>query len=87
MAPQPTLDRLDQKLEDLALAFSEFVARFNKHDDLERVFQNDIYARLLKLDRLEQVELARRWHIRTIWGAWIAALIGWLFSLFRGLGK
>lgn len=85
--PEPTLDRLDQKIEDLRTTLREHVMRFEKHDTLERDFQNDLYEHLLRLDRLEQVEAARKWHIRTMWGAWLAAFVGWLFSLLHHWGS
>lgn len=78
MPPEVTLDRVDQKLTDL-------IEQFERHDALEHEFQDHIYDQLIKLDRLVQIEAARKWHIRTMWGAWIAATLGWLYSLLHSM--
>jgi len=84
--PNVTLESLDQKVTDFIETLRNHIARFDKHDELERTFQEDIQQRLIMLDRHEQVEAARKWHIRTMWGAWIAAAIGWLFNLLHPWG-
>jgi hypothetical protein len=81
-----TLESLDQKVIDLIETLHAHITRFEKHDEFEHRFQDEVYERLIMLDRLEQVEAARKWHIRTMWGAWVAAFIGWLFTLLHGWG-
>ena len=64
-----TLATLDQKL-DYALE------KLIKHDEL---FEGNGKPGMIKdVDRLIQVEEGRKWHLRTIWGTMIAALIGYI---------
>ena len=62
-----TLDTLDLKL-DIALQ------KLLKH---EHILEGNGKPGLIKdVDRLVQMEEGRRWHIRTLWAAFIVALIG-----------
>jgi hypothetical protein len=36
----------------------------------------------VRLDRLEQSEASRRWHIRSMWAAVLSALAAWAHSFF-----
>jgi len=66
-----TLDTLDQKLD---MALNELV----KH---EYILQGNGNPGLIKsVDRLMQLSDTRTWHIRTIWGAFIMAIIGFLLK-------
>ena len=62
-----TLDTLDLKL-DMALQ------KLLKH---EHILEGNGKPGLIKeVDRLVQMEESRRWHIRTLWAAFVVALIG-----------
>ena len=62
-----TLDTLDLKL-DIALQ------KLLKH---EHILEGNGKPGLIKeVDRLTQLEEGRKWHIRTIWAALIASIIG-----------
>ena len=62
-----TLDTLDLKL-DMALQ------KLLKH---EHILEGNRKPGLIKeVDRLVQMEESRRWHISTLWAAFVVALIG-----------
>ena len=73
-------DKLDNILEVLTLHVSDDKAQFTEFRAL-LVGMDDRPGLKGRLDRLEQVESNRRWHIRSLWGAFIASGIGLIFKL------
>jgi phage shock protein A len=55
-----TLDRLDQKLDDVISGLKEAKAVMAEHIAEDRVMYT-------KVDRLDQNEKRREWHIRNLW--------------------
>lgn len=66
-----TLDTLDYKL-DIALQ------KLVKHEHI--LEGNGKPGLITNVDRLMQLEEARKWHFRAIWSAFIMALIGLLIK-------
>ena len=62
-----TLERLDQKLDDVIESLKESKV------DMQGHFREDRGA-WMKLDRLVQIERHREWHFRTLWTAVLASL-------------
>lgn len=60
-----TLDRLDQKLDDVIGHLDKFTRQFEDHTKKD----DEMY---IKVDRLDQSEQRRTWHFRTIWTAMLA---------------
>lgn len=65
-----TLDRLDQKLDDVLKRLIEHTETFKVHAAEDRQIA-------IVVDRLDQKEKTRTWHIRAIWSALIAAVIAY----------
>jgi hypothetical protein len=77
-----TLITLDQKLDFLVNKLTEHIAQdqasFNQITyDLNG---NGKPGLKTEVDRLVQTEVSRRWHFRAIWGAVVAAIIGWFIK-------
>lgn len=49
----------------------------NRHDEQLNGFQ-DKPGMMVRVDRMEQREQARTWHIRTLWAAFLATVGAWL---------
>jgi hypothetical protein len=67
-----TLESLDQKLDNLKELMTDHISE----DRSKHLIVDD---HTIHLDRLEQIEANRRWHIRALWTAMIAGAVGWLF--------
>lgn len=67
-----TLKSLDQKLDDLKELMKDHIAE-------DRTKHAIVDQHSIAVDRLQQVEANRVWHIRALWVAIMAALGGWLF--------
>jgi len=66
--PRVTLDRLDQKLDDVIERLKEATRIMDQHILEDRQMYTQV-------DRLDQSEQRRQWHFRTIWGV-IAGMLG-----------
>lgn len=60
-----TLDRLDQKLDDVIYRLDKATAVMDQHILEDRKMY-------LQVDRLDQSEQRRKWHFRTLWGTMLA---------------
>ncbi len=67
-----TLASLDQKLDDLKELMKDHI----KTDDAKHAI---VDQHTIAVDRLQQIEANRIWHIRALWVAIMAAVGGWLF--------
>lgn len=65
---------LAAKVDAQTDAINRLVSLFDKHVEQDRVVE-------IKVDRLEQTEIGRRWHLRAIWGALCAGAISWWMKL------
>ena len=63
-----TLITLNQKLDYV-------IKQQDSHDKLLRGDESTP-GFLTRVDRLEQIENSRKWHIRTVWGAIVAGAVG-----------
>ena len=72
-------DKLDSILNMLTLHVADDKAQFTEFRTL-LLGMEDRPGLKGRLDRLEQVESSRRWHIRSLWGAIIGGVVTLLFK-------
>jgi len=70
--PTVTLKSLDQKLDDMKEMMRD-------HAVDAKMRQKLLDEHVVAIDRLQQVEASRVWHIRALWVSMMAAVFGWLF--------
>ena len=66
-----TLGVLGNKVDALTRSVDRLIEKFEQH------VEEDDETKLV-VDRLDQNEKRRIWHIRALWGAVLAALTAWL---------
>lgn len=66
-----TLDRLDQKLDNVIERLQTATKTMEDHMAEDRLMY-------IKVDRLDQNEQRRQWHIRALWTTILASGITWL---------
>jgi hypothetical protein len=72
-----TMAVLATKLDQNTAVLNKLLEAFEKHVDQDEAFQKETG---IQVDRLEQIEVSRRWHIRALWGSAIAGLFTWIIS-------
>jgi len=77
--PRVTLQTLDQKLDFLLEKLTEHSAKdVENFTNIQHSLDgNGGPGMKVRLDRIEQLESGRKWHIRTIWGAMMAGMVAW----------
>lgn len=71
-----TLASLDQKLDDLKELMKD-------HIDEDHAKHAVVDTHTIAIDRLQQVESNRVWHIRAIWVALLAGLGSWMAGIAK----
>lgn len=71
-----TLAVLGTKVDAQTEAIKALLRSFEEHVAQDRAVE-------IKVDRLDQIEISRRWHFRAIWGSIIAGMIAFVSNLFR----
>lgn len=85
--PRVTLDVLGSKMDNLiALVESPVESDERRFQSLHQLLEglDDRPGLKGRLDRLEQAEGRRTWHIRTLWGAVSTGAVGALLAWFVG---
>ena len=85
MPPRVTLSTLDQKLDFLLSTLEKHVKTDDAH--FERIGDvldgNGTLGMKTRVDRLEQSESTRKWHIRTLWAAIVTGVCTWFVGLVK----
>ena len=80
-----TLQTLDQKLDFLLESMRDHIradeTHFQKIGDV--IDGNGTPGMKTRMDRIEQVEASRKWHIRTLWAAIVTGVCTWFVGLVK----
>lgn len=82
MSKQPTNAVIVERLEHLIKIVQEHITRDDlRFEDLDTKLHGDGNGKigaLTRIDRLEQTDKERTWHIRTLWVAVLGGILTWL---------